>query len=520
MRIAAPLNTEIQPSLQYAEVASTLQIPAFQIIGLPAPEVAEARERVRAAIESSDLEFPRRRVVLNLSPASVKKRGTGMDLAMALAVLNPAPDSDRLWVAWGELGLDGTIKPAGMLLRTIIASWREGAECLLLSRKEAQRARELVGWLLAHGIKLPQPCPRIVGAATLREVMAMVDSPTIANIEERETDVPMEMPATVRGSSLLPLSAFLERAICISAAGEHHLLLIGPKGAGKSHALEWWIELQAARPAERLLETRLFEELVNPSVEAEAPRLCTSVRRVGAHTRATALIGSFQRGLLRPGEFSLAQAGLLIADELPEWSRDAREALREPLERKRVTLTRITDSIDLPADFLLAATGNFCPCGGVPTERAPAGSEISKDLACECSISERARYLRRISGPILDRIDLTVQFTSRPASPNLGAEEDPQARLLALKERIAQARELSEKTWGSVPGKLENTNLEEILRHHSGIAGNLDRIRHASLRSRHKLLRVALSLAAWDGQAVPGAGHFLEARGYRPDRLG
>jgi magnesium chelatase family protein len=522
MRIAAPLNTEADPALQFVEVATSLQLPSFHIIGLPSPEVSEARERVRAAIEASELEFPRRRVVLNLSPASVKKRGTGLDLAMALAILAerdpPGPESVANSVAaWGELGLDGTLKPAAQLTRALYACWEAGIERLFLARAELAAALERLAWIRESGELAGAP-PALVPADSLREAWRLLESREGA-VELPEAVTVPRLPAAPAGV-LLPLPPSTERAVAVASAGSHHLLLLGPRGTGKSHALEWRVALQPPAAARESLRQVLLAELQgNVGVRLER----TPVRRVSSHARAQALLGGAISGVLRPGEFTLAHGGLLVADELPEWSRDCREALREPLERGLVTLTRAALSragqgVELPACFTLAANGNLCACGGWPT-RFPSPSEGAKPPRCRCSPVLRESYLGRLSGPILDRLDLVV-LSSAPGPRSRRASPASLDRLGLLRETVSRARARAESRWGAPPGRLPAGKLEELLRSEERWRGWLDDRGNASLRSRHKSLRVALTLSAWDGADAPTEAHFAEAACYRPERYG
>src|SRR3954468_8277451 len=188
MRIAAPLNTEPNPVLQWVEVSSTRQLPSFHIIGLPSPEVAEARERVRAAIEASGFEFPKSRIVLNLSPASVRKRGTGLDLAIALAILVSAsePEEDerpRAAVAWGELGLDGSVKSVSQLTRAIYSTWKAGIPRLIISHEEHAEALSRCRWIEASG-EFQGPAPALIPAASLAEAWKKLSSATDLDPEQ------------------------------------------------------------------------------------------------------------------------------------------------------------------------------------------------------------------------------------------------------------------------------------------------------------------------------------------------
>jgi magnesium chelatase family protein len=503
------MHDRAEPRLLEVEVHSAFQIPGCQIVGLPSQEVSEARERIRAGMEAQGFEFPRRRVVLNLSPAAVKKQGTGLDLPMALAVMQlrspeemPGPEC----VAWGELGLDGRIRPAGRILRTLYAAWESGAERIILSPEEARLAASWVPRLSVLD-ELSRPAPRIFGAADLKGAWQ--------SLQEGEG----EIAASERSESsrarddtrLLPIPRFLERALSAAALGRHHLLLIGPRGSGKSHALEWLIALAPALEERESVWNALIAELHTPECDG-MPEL--PVRRISPQVRPAALLGAAKSGAVRPGEFSLADGGVLVADELAEWSRDSREALREPLERGKVCLTRVDGQLEFPAAFQLAATANLCGCGGIPPEFVPEDAEAHS--LCRCPPHSRHAYQSRLSGPILDRVDLLLRLALQSSPREPARKTEPQA----IRERVDRALVQARSRYGRPPGRLGAEEIERILRETPRFAELLSDAPLATLRSRHKVARVALSLAALDGEAVPGPVHVFEAVSYRPERLG
>ncbi len=525
MRIAAPLHSELRPALQWVEVASFFQIPGFQIIGLPAPEIAEARERVRAAIDAAGLEFPRRRVVVNLAPAGIRKRGTGADLAVALAILADA-NGDRIacresrWVAWGELGLGGELKASGQLTRGLSAAW-ESADVFLLPRAELEAALEIHEWL--QGTR-KNAGPRVLAAATLREaweLLAAWEGSEGSGAPERSLPArdlpPGSSPIRAGSRELLPLRGSLERTVAVAASGRHHVLLLGPRGVGKSHAAEWLLALQAEAAADTLLERAWMEELTTGATASPA-RSAAPVRRVSSQARPASLTGGFAApsDSIRPGEFSLAHGGILVADEFPEWHRDSRELLREPLERGLVTLSRARGVAELPARFQLVATGNLCPCGGWPSQLSLSGPDepFTETNPCRCALARQEAYLERLSGPVLDRTDM-VSLVSVAASEATSSD-----RLEALRARVEEARGRALRSWGKLAGNLEAWELEALLRGNESWAKSLRRVRVNGLRSRHKTLRVALTLAAWEAREAPTHAHFLEASLFRPERLG
>ncbi len=520
-RIFTLLNGDIIPRIQEVEIASSLQIPHFQVIGLPGPEVSEAKDRIRAAIESAGFDFPKRKIVLNLSPASVRKQGTGLDFAMGIAVLleglridrKPAFPGNRRIFAWGELGLNGQVKGVGSPARALSSAIEVGADLLLISLEDEPAFRKTAG-ILFEAIRIPpilaighlSEVLRAIRGEVSRTLAGEVNQDPVVNrpseaSESLVSDLnlpgrvgPLTLVPRAELSKLLPISPELARTLEIAASGSHHFLLLGPKGVGKSQAIEWFLALQPVLDRETL-RTRTF--LAEISGRSEL----SSFRRVSTQTKPASLVGSFANGFLRPGEFSLAHGGVLIADEFPEWHRDSREILREPLERKKVTLTRVDGSYELPCDFIFAGNGNLCPCGGVPD--SPSDLEMTP---CRCHPNDRAKYLSRLSGPILDRLDLVSTLLNRP-EPTETRVDFPE-----VEAKVTKARARLIEKWGLPPGKLSAEELEALLREEPFLRENLDAITFRSFRDRHKTLRIALTIAALRDEILPTRDILREAR--------
>jgi magnesium chelatase family protein len=506
IRIRAPLNQDVIPGRIEVEITSRFQIPAFTVVGLADREVAEARERVRAAIEACGWEFPQRKIVINLSPADIRKSGTGLDLPMALAVLSdsmPAHPSLSL-CAWGELGLDGRVKSAGHVLRTLYAAWESGCDVVLISKDDRQAALNAFSLLKQASFnKGWGPAPRLVLLEKLSDWRNTLKSGPCAS----SLQIIGNASLATEPSEMLALPAVLAQAVGLAISGFHHLYLAGPRGSGKSTAVEAFsLLLPELEPKERITRA-LLQEL--------APTSSPSGRviRVGQTVRPQALVGSLRATELRPGSVSLAHGGVLLADELPEWDRDSIESLREPLERGSVSLTRVDRSVELPARFLLAGTGNLCPCGGEPESWLDPDRLTSEETnRCRCLPTLRNRYLMRVSGPILDRFDLVVPARSR-------ALQKDRVEISELREKSHRARELLKRRWGTEPGLLSRSESESALRSLPKIASDPLMSEANSLRTRHKLFRVALTLAAWYGKEHPEPAHLREARFFRVQNL-
>ncbi len=506
MRFFFPLTYFPEPELQSIEVASSFQIPSFQIVGLPGPEVNESKERVRAAIEASQLEFPRRRVVINLAPASIRKRGTGSDLAMALAVLahRSLDDDDRRVAAWAELGLDGATKPCSHPTRALYAASKSGVSWLLHAPDDGPALRDAAELLSRNGMASPERVP----VRTLAEAWEWVrEGSRTAPGASAALSTTTQWPSEETPSSL-PVPQTLAEVLGPALAGFHSLLLLGPRGTGKTLALE---QATACFPqvsgAAGLLRRMSWELAPDESEDGSACAV-----RVGPEVRPAGLLGGWSASAFRPGAFARAHEGILLADELLEWSRDSREALRGPLDQGAYTLHRREGVIAVRSRFLLLGTGNLCPCGGTPPDLMPRASEALL-TACRCTLTSREAYLGRLSGPILDRIDLAHLMIPRgrglERSIPLG---ELQARILSCRERLLQR-------WSGLPGLLSAMRLEQMLAEQPGLRDALDEGSYPSLRSRHKTLRIALTLSEWLGAGTSVADCVWRAEPLRPEKI-
>ncbi len=512
------------------EYSARFQIPSFQILGLPGPEIQEARERIVAAFQNSELEFPKKKVIINLAPASVRKSGTGHDLAIAIKILSEMASPPQgtstpngIWpesiLAWGELSLDGTVRSSGFVghLIELLLSREEipYPTTLILGPGDYHEYLRLLYWRKSKGLPVPRPgdVMKITSLKDLIDQMNQKLNQRRSAPENRSTHSELNSDAALAPLSLdplnyplnppqlLPLNPFQERIVKLGSIGRHHILVLGPKGVGKSASFDWFKALALDPTTAQAWENALYQES-----RRERPEFKTPIRHVHSQVRPAHLIGSFGSGGYRAGELSLSHGGILFADEFPEWPRDSKECLREPLQTEHLNLTRVRGMVKAKCDLQLIASGNLCPCGGFPALLRSYGYQSK--LNCRCSEPEIRGYLQKISGPILDRIDLVTLFTE-PVKTDFALFRPVDE----IKREILNAREFALKRFKMIPARIPPEDLEASLAKKSSFEKILEST--GSLRSRHKIIRVAKTIQALELATELREEHLIESRSYR-----
>jgi magnesium chelatase family protein len=471
-------------------------LPGMAIVGLADAEVRESKDRVRAALQNSGFELPNRRITINLAPADLPKESGRFDLPIALGILAaseqiPAAALDRYEFA-GELSLSGELRPIRGALAMTFAMHRspDGAKrAFVLPAANADEA-SLVGDAAVYP------------ACTLLEVCAhfaaQTDDMRLTRQRPPEALAPPSYPdfADVKGQQ------HVKRALEIAAAGLHSVLMVGPPGAGKSMLASRFPGLLPPLTMDEALESAAIQSLAGRfSIERWRRRPFRSPHHTSS---GMALVGG--GGVPRPGEISLAHHGVLFLDELPEFSRHVLEVLREPLESGHITISRAARQADFPASFQLIAAMNPCPCGWLGH---PSGK-------CRCSQDAVLRYQDKISGPLLDRIDLQVPVSAM-APESMAAQADGEASS-AIAERVARAHAIQLDRQGKANQRLSTREIDrhcELDDAAEQLLRNAMRHLHWSARAYHRVLKVARTIADLGDATRLQSGHVAEAIQYR-----
>lgn len=474
----------------------------FFLVGLPDSAVKESHERIVSALQVNGYKFPTRQIVVNMAPADIRKEGSAYDLPLAIGILASAGEiqEDKLskYLIIGELSLDGSLQPIKGALPIAISARAQGFEGFILPKQNAREAA------VVNNLK-------VYGVENIKEVIEFFNNerqltPTVVNTREEfyqhQSDFPYDF-ADVKGQENV------KRALEVAAAGGHNLIMIGAPGSGKSMMAKCLPSILPPLSLGESLETTKIHSVAGKLNKNDSLIAVRPFRSPHHTISQVAMVGGGSTP--QPGEISLAHNGLLFLDELPEFNRSVLEVLRQPLEDRHISISRAKYCLDYPASFMLVASMNPCPCGyyNHPTK------------ACVCNPGQVHRYLNRISGPLLDRIDLHVEIV--PLSYEAMASQARAESSAHIRERVVKARKIQEVRFANHPGIYCNAQMETRLLHQYATpdAKGLELLRNAmnrlnlSARAYDRILKVARTIADLEGSEKVMPHHLAEAISYR-----
>lgn len=474
----------------------------FFLVGLPDVAVRESHERIISALQESGYKFPRNRIVINMAPADIRKEGAAYDLPLAIGILAAAEalDASRLkdYLLMGELSLDGKLKPIKGVLPIAVKAKEEQFKGFILPKENAREAAVVDGL-------------EVYGASTIKEVIEFIGGKQ--TLEQTFVDSEKEFYSRqltfdsdfsdVRGQENV------KRAMEVAAAGGHNLILIGPPGSGKSMLAKRLPSILPPFTLQESLETTKIHSVAG-KIGLGSSLITQRPFRSPHHTISNVAMvgrGSFPQ----PGEISLAHHGVLFLDELPEFNRNVLEVMRQPLEDRMISVSRARFSVEYPANFMLVASMNPCPCGYYNHPERP----------CLCSPGSVQKYMNKVSGPLLDRIDIQVEVVPVPFEKI--SEQQPSESSEIVRERVLKARAIQEERFASHPGIYSNSQMTSKLLRTYAIpdAAGLSLLKTAmarlnlSARAYDRILKVSRTIADLENSPSIEARHLAEAINYR-----
>lgn len=494
---AAVLGIEAYPVEVEADISDGL--PMFCMVGDLSPEVREAAERVRTALRNTGIAFPAKRVTINLSPAHIRKEGTRYDLPVAaalLAALGAVPaDAVRGILMVGEIGLNGQVRPVSGVLQTVLLACGRKCRACLVPKENAREGAAVRGMT-------------VIGVGNLEELLGcLLDFKKATERAEPPGEWRAEASAYREDFREINGQAGVRRAAEIAAAGMHNFLMIGSPGAGKTMIARRMPTILPELTREESLEISMVYSACGLLINGEGLAARRPFRAPHHTISANALAGGGKKIL--PGEISLATRGVLFLDELPEFSRNALEVLRQPMEERKITISRTNGKYVFPAHFQLVAAMNPCKCGYYPDR-----------TRCRCLPGEISRYLGRISRPLLDRIDICVETPRIEYRELAGSGNNESSE--QIRARVEAAHRIQESRYKGLRWKFNSDLGTAAIRQFCVLGSGEQRLMerafeklNLSARAYHRIIKVARTIADLDGESGIREAHLLEAIGYR-----
>ena len=482
------------------EIDINAGLPKVEIIGLPDAAIKESSERVTSAVKNSGYHFPIKRVIVNLAPADTKKEGSLFDLPIAVGVLAASEQlfskSYKDFVILGELSLDGKLRPINGLIAILISGMQQGYKKFIIPRDNAAEASFIKG-IEAYCVgTLKEACELLEGESRIQPVEYHEFK---SDMTEDAYDVDL---ADVKGQ------VAAKRALEIAVAGGHNVLMIGPPGAGKSMLAKCVVSIMPDLTFEEAVEVTKIHSVAGILDESKGIVTSRPFRTPHHSTTVPALVGGGSKA--KPGEVSLANHGVLFLDEVPEYTRHALETLRQPLEDGFVTVARVQQTVRYPSHFMLIGSMNPCPCGNFG----------SKKHICTCTPQSIRKYINKLSGPLLDRIDIQIELDAIEFNELRSKAEEEKSSV--VKERVMKARAVQSARYSRLPIFTNSEMNNRLIKQYCEIPAEAETMMETafkklslSARASFRILRVARTIADLEGKDKIETAHVAEAIQYR-----